>query len=197
MSIVKRRMKQAFALIVAGFFLVSCQPIEGASKNNMKSERQQEFHKLFDYEVQNRAFALISLQTLSKKEENPVTKEFWDAYVALERLNQKKYHPFANKYNITQEPKFMASFKASLIVMAYNWFPSYTWKTLHEATAQHVKNLEKMATLAGEDDQEFFAYVVSQERAQLEAIMLMINGKEQQAVELLTDFAGKHNITNC
>lgn len=185
-------MRHACALIIAVFSLVCCQPIEGANVKSMENDRREELVKLFDYEVQNRAFALISLQNLSENEEDPVKKEFWDAYLALEHLNQKKYHPYAKKYNLSQEPRFMASFKASLIVMAYNWFPSYTWKNLHEATDNHIKKLEEMAALADEENKDFFSYVVSQERAQLEAILLMINEKEPQAVELLCDFVAKH-----
>ena len=196
MSTEKGCMKHAFSFVFTAFFLVCCSSIEGVNANSMESERQKKFVKLFDYEVQNRAFALICLQTLSKNEDNPVKKGFWDAYLTLERLNQKKYDPFAKKYNITQEPKFMASFKASLLVMAYDWFPSYSLKTMHKATVRHVKKLEKMATLADEADKEFFSYVVSQERVQAKAIMRMINGMEQQAVELLADFVAKHNKTN-
>ena len=117
----------------------------------MKTERLEELVKLFDYEVQNRAFALISLQNLSENEKDSVKKEFWDAYLALERLNQKKYLPFTSKFHISQEPRFMASFKA------------------------------------------FFSYIVSQERVQLKAIMLMRNGKERQAIELLSNFVVKHS----
>ena len=196
MSTEKGCMKHACVLIVAVFFLVCCQSIEGASANSMEIEKQEEFVKLFDYEVQNRALALISLQNLSKDEENPVKKEFWDAYLALECLNQKRYQPFANKYSITQEPKFMASLKASLLVKANDWFPSYIWETIHDAGSKYVEKLEEMATLADEDDKDFFSYVVSQERVQVEAIRLMINGKVQQAVELLSDFVAKQNKTN-
>lgn len=185
-------MKHVYALVVAVFFLVFCLSIEGANAKSMESEKQKAFVEIFDDEVQNRAFALVGLKALSKNEESPLKKEFWADYIALEHLNQKKYHPFADKYNITQEPGGMASLKASLLVMANGWFPSYTWKTLHKATVKHVTKLEGLVKLASEEDKAFVDYVVNQEKVQAEAIKLMINGREQLAVELLSEFVAEH-----
>lgn len=195
MSTKKGCMRHAFPLVATAFFLACCFPIEEVNANSMESKRHKEFLELFDYEVQNRAFALIALQTLAEKEDDPVRKGFWDAYLALERLNQEKYEPFTKSYGITQEPGFTTSLKASMLVFTYGWFPSYTLKTMHKATVQHVGKLEKMAALADEKDMTFFAYVVSQERIQAEAMLLMINGMEQKAAQLVADFVAKHDAT--
>lgn len=189
----ERFMKHAASLVVTTFFLASCFFIESANATGMESKRQKEFVELFDYEIQNRAFARIALQRISENEENLVKKAFWDAYLALESLNQDKYAPFARKYELTQEPGFLTSFKASMLVFSYNWFPSYTLKTMHKATVKHVGKLEEMAALAGKEDKTFAAYVVSQEKIQAQAFLLMVNGKDQQAAKLIADFVAEHD----
>jgi hypothetical protein len=186
-------MKKIIKWVLAVVIIASCQVNVVADIQKMNAEKQEEFLALLEYEIQNRAFALMSLKAISKIETDPFKNEFWDLYLSLEVLNQKKYQPVATKYNLDQKPNCLAQLKYYLLLSANKWFSSYVMDVMHSAANKYVVKLKRMEKLASDDERLFFSYVVEQEKVQLDAIGLMREGRSKDAVNLLSDFVKFNN----
>ncbi len=165
-----------------------CQSSGVGVVNSIDLKKKEKFVKLFDYEIQNRAFALNTMQDYLEGKEESADSQFWRAYLALEHLSKQKYQPIVVKYNIDQEPRFFTRVKIFWGVIAMKWLPGISLKTIHSATVKYISKLQILQALAKPDEADFFEYVVIQEKVQAESMGLMISGKQQQAIELLGSF---------
>ncbi|MDG1707280.1 MAG: hypothetical protein P8H03_00885 [Emcibacteraceae bacterium] len=173
-----------FLLTVLSFFMLSNGGITQESDRAMNEE----FLEIFDYEIQNRAFALNSFEAiLADDAENP-HRAFYEAYHAMEIINQKKYGPFAKKYNLDMAPRWWARTRTSLGLTVGKLFQGSLMKVMHNATIKYVGKLERLEQLAPEEDKLFFTYVVAQEQTQADAIGFLIDGDLDKAVARINDF---------
>jgi len=146
------------------------------------------FMKLFNYELQNRAFALMAMENSVVSRKGEADETFWQAYLALERLNQKKFAPYAEKYGTTMEATFYTKLRTSLGGFVGGLFPETAMKAMTKATIKYVAKLEELETLAPQEDKAFFRYVVLQEQAQADAMVLFTEQKIEQAAAVLAGF---------
>ena len=103
--------------------------------------KENKFMELFDMEVQNRAFALKACINANDNSSTEGDKIFFGAWIDFEEFLQKKYAPFTEKYELSQEPRSMANIQAGLGEIALNILPdSIMRKGMRDQT---IKYLEK------------------------------------------------------
>lgn len=168
------------------FFPAFCQ-------ENPDVERQESFIKLFDKEVQNRAFALLSMSAISEKVTEDGDKVFYSGWVAFEEFLQKKYKPYADKYGLSQEPRSKARTQAFFGKLASDILPKRKfYKTMLRQTEDYLEKLKKLPEYATDEDLAFARFVVEQEEAQIRAIKHRIEGENQEAADVLTNFVNSN-----
>jgi len=152
-------------------------------------ERQEAFIKLFDKEVQNRAFALLSMSAISEKVTEEGDTTFYNRWVAFEKFLQAKYKPYADKHGLSQEPRGKAKTDAFFGKLASDILPKRKfYKTMLNQTENYLEKLKKLPEYATDEDLEFARFVVKQEEVQILAIEHRIKGENQEAADLFTDF---------
>ncbi len=171
------------AIVIAVMFM-SCQTAWG--DNNSR------FMELFSYEVQNRAFALLSVSGSEVTRKGDIDGEFWAAYHRLEALNQQKYTAHANQYQIDMSPTTMTEIKNGLAAFIGNLFPETGLGIMRDATIVYIDKLKELESLADSEDKGFFNYVVMQEEIQAETLTLLIDKKYEEAVKVFDDFINQH-----
>lgn len=148
---------------------------------------EKDFDELLEYEAQNRAFALLWTQTAAHESENFDVRAFWSAYAQLELLNQEKYAPHVEHHGIAVEPNRMtrAAVWASGFVLSTDSESSFEY--MRNAAQDYIPKLERLQSLATENP-AFYAYVVAQEQAQVDALSLAAGGDLKAGTELLIAF---------
>ena len=157
-------------------------------------ENQKAFIQLFDREVQNRAFALLSMGRIAKSVTKDGDKVFYKAWVIFEEFLQKKYKPYAEKHGLSQEPRGRAKTEAFFGKLASDILPKKKfYRTMLNQTKNYLEKLSKLPDYANAEDLEFARFVVEQEEVQIKAIEYRIKNKNQEAADLLTNFINKNN----
>ncbi len=152
-------------------------------------ERQEAFIQLFDKEVQNRAFALLSISAIAEKVTEDEDKILYKEWVAFEKFLQKQYKPYADKYGLSQEPRGTAKAQAFFGELASDILPQETfYETMLDQTEDYLEQLKKLPEYATSEDLEFARFVVKQEEAQVQAIAHKIKGENQEAADVFADF---------
>ncbi len=158
-------------------------------QKNEDVERQEAFIQLFDKEVQNRAFALLSMSAIAEKVTEDGDKTFYNAWVAFEEFLQTKYKPYADKHELSQEPRGTAKTQAFFGKLASDILPKKKfYKMMLDQTEDYLEKLKKLPEYATNEDLEFARFVVKQEEAQIQAIAHRIEGENQEAADVLADF---------
>lgn len=151
--------------------------------------KDEKFKELFDMEVQNRAFAFKSSKGMAEKASSEGDKLFFGAWVAFEQFLQEKYASHAIKHSLSQEPRGVANLQVGIGKLAADLLPdSIMFKGMLDETIKYLEKLKELERLAPEEDRSFFSFVVKQEEVQIEALKLRIDGKNQEAADLLTAF---------
>ena len=151
--------------------------------------KEKKFMELFDMEIQNRAFALKGSVNAKDNASTDGDKIFFGAWLEFEQFLQKKYAPFAEKYELSQEPKSMANIQAGLGEIALNILPdSVMRKGMRNQTIQYLEKLKKLQRVAPLEDADFFNFVVKQEELQIDALQFWIDGENEEAAKLLKNF---------
>ena len=159
------------------------------SQKNEDADRQESFLKLFDREVQNRAFALLSMTAISENVTEDGDKTFYNAWVTFEEFLQKQYKPYADKHGLSQEPRGTAKTQAFFGKLASDILPKKKfYNTMLSQTEDYLEKLKKLPEYATDEDLEFARFVVKQEEVQIEAIEHRIKGENQEAADLFSDF---------
>ncbi len=171
------------AILIAVMF-ISCQAAWGDDNSR--------FIELFSYEVQNRAFALLSVSGAEETRKGEIDGEFWAAYHRLEALNQQKYTALANQYQIDMSPTTMTEIKNCLAAPIGRLFPETGIGIMRDATIVYIDKLEELKSLADSEDKKFFNYVVMQEQIQAQTLTLFIDKKHEEAVKVFDDFINQY-----
>ena len=148
--------------------------------------------KIFQYEINNRAFAYQSISRLKEELKGSEQEAFWQAYFMLESLNKPLYETMAAEYVLAPN-RFLVSAKTIATNIAFALFPQKMMSIMTDATIKYVEKLKHLPRLAREEHKEFFSYVVLQENAQANALLHAREGEYELAAELLKDFVQKHS----
>lgn len=157
------------------------------------SESNPRFIKLFNYEVQNRIYALQSVSRIAEARSQKQDGAFWKTYQDLENYNQKAYLPIATHYGIDTNTSWLTYIKIHGSRLLASLFPQSAQKSIRDATVAYVNKLEEMERLAPEQHQLFFRYVVEQEKVQAQGLALLTKGKIDEATAVLSDFLKKRH----
>ncbi len=152
------------------------------------AEYNPRFIKLFNYEVQNRIYALHSVSKIEKASSQTPTAAFWTAYKNLEIYNQEVYQSIAKRYEIDTDTSCLTHIKIHGSSLLGRLFPQSAQASIRDATIAYVRKLEELESLAPKQHQNFFQYVVEQEKAQAQGLTLLTAGKTDEATAVLTDF---------
>jgi len=196
------------SIIITTFSVASCYAESNRNSNsdakNMNNNQvisaqpdNKAFIELFDYEIQNRAFALNSMKTAAESSTNPALP-FFKAYLALEQLNQNHFSPIAKKHQLNMAPRWWTRTRTTLGLWGSALFPDIGLKVMHRVTVKYIPQLEALEDLSSAEDKKFFSYVVAQEQAQADASNLLLKGNIAQAAALLNNFVlqNKHHSFN-
>ena len=151
------------------------------------------FLKLFDMEIQNRAFAYVSVEALGKRADNDVDKAVFADRLAFEVFLRRAYAPMAEKYGLTQTIRLPALLQARLAGFAWAVLPDRMFtKIVLDGTKKHLEKMRDLSSLAPDQDERFFDFVVRQEQVQVDSLKLRLEGKKRRAALILADFASEH-----
>jgi len=172
-----------------------CQANPVSEERIMEQSVNKEFIKLLDYEIQNRAFALESMRVAVEYGEGKDDLPFKKAYLALEQLNQQRFAPIAEKYQLDMAPRLWTRTRTQLGLGISALMPETALKAIHSATLKYVAQLQKLERLSQPKDKAFFAYVVKQEEVQAAAVGLVLVGKIWLATKMLNSFVAENQVT--
>lgn len=159
----------------------------------VNKDSREQFLQLFDYEIQNRAYALNTISGQLEIIETAELKRFYNAYLALEHLNQQLYSPIAKKYHLEMPPRWWTRTRTQLGVwLAAMRSDISTLKFYHKIASNYLEQLQTLENLAPEESSEFFAYVLAQEQVQADSLGLVVEGQVLAAAELLDNFVASH-----
>jgi hypothetical protein len=116
------------------------------------------------------------------------------AYLALENLNQQRFAPVAKKYHLDMGLRLWTRTHTQVGLWVTALMPETAMKTIHKATVKYVDQLQNLEQLAPQKDKYFFAYVVVQEKAQADAVGLLIAGKQDSGITLLSNFITANSV---
>ena len=157
------------------------------------STQNPKFIKLFKGEVQNRAFAMFSTRLMLKRVKEPDDVLWYTTWLEWEEFQKRKYEPMAKKYGLDQEPGFGAKLESYMGLWGARFLSeNAVMKYVLKETIKYVGKLEELAALAPEDEKSFFDYIVDQERVQVDALPLRIEGKSAEGADLLRAFMVQH-----
>lgn len=168
-------------IIIAAVFLIGLVVVASTRSN------ANQFQDLLEYEAQNRAYALLAVEAAVQDTEQGDQKAFWQAYLNLEKLNAKKYGPHLEKHGVSATAGFMTRLRAWASGIALYLAPQSSASIMYGAAKDYVERLKLLETLAP-SDKEFFAYVVRQEVAQVDAFRLAKSNDYAGAAASLQQF---------
>ena len=183
-----------FSLLLTCCLISACQANSTSRPATANSALDSEFIALLDYEIQNRAFALMTMEALASADYDNLTKSFFEAYLALEKLNQSRFAPYAIKYQLSIKPRWWTKTRTQLGLWFNAFMPETYLSKIHQATINYVAKLEKLQQLSPAEDSDFFAYVVAQEKVQAQATGMVLAGDAQRGAKLLQDFVNANSV---
>ena len=164
-----------------------CSPFLDASERDMVR-----IEKLFQYEINNRAFAFQSIAALKDKMAGTGQAEFWQAYYELETVNKPLYEKMAASYQLAPN-EYLVKFKVWATNLAFSLFPEKMMSIMAKATVKYVDKLKPLPHLVRQEHKDFFEYVVSQEQAQADALLQAEKGEFDLATNVLKEFLSQLN----
>ena len=151
------------------------------------------FEKIFQYELNNRAFAYISVTSLAEKMAETEQADFWHAYARMEQLSQPRYQKASEKYGLKVN-SFLVKLKVWGTDLAFMLFPKKMLSIMTDATHAYVEKLKPLPDLARLEDREFFEYVVAQEQAQAHALTHAVGERYDLAAFTINEFLASQMI---
>jgi len=152
-----------------------------------------DFLKLFDMEIQNRAFAYRGVEALGKRVTRDLDKAVFADWLAFEVFLQRAYAPMAKKYGLSQQLGWQAGLQARLAIFAVAILPDkFFTKIVLDGTKKHLEKMHALYKVAPDDEKVFFDFVVRQEQVQVDSLKLRLDGKKREAERLLADFTSRH-----
>jgi len=155
------------------------------------------FLKLFEAEIQNRAFALYATKIMMKRVKQPDDVLWYSAWLEWEEFHKRNFAPVAEKYGLSQEAGFGAKVQARIGDMASRLISeAAVMKYVLKETEKYCDQLQELADMAPEEDKTFFDYVVDQERWQVDVLPHRIEGNSKQGADMLRVYMDKYNAEN-
>jgi len=175
-------------LLIATTIMVMTMPINAA-----ESEDQSLYLKLLKYEYDNRTFAYLGMEKAAHVLKDEPAGVFYQAYYDLEVVNQQIYKRSAIALNFDYKPSWFTKFRGHAGGFAA-YFITFSPESLIKIIAPYIPKLEQLRDLADPRYQSFFAYIVAQEKAQLEASQMAKAEGWEQGAKVLRAFVDSIDV---
>lgn len=163
--------------------------------SSLQTEPSDAFLKLFQHEVQNRAFALRAVASMASEVAAPEDVSLYSAWRDFEEFNQRRYAPYAARYGFSQSPGWTARLKASVAKLAETILSErQVLRFMHKETKKYAAKLAKITEIAPQDDKDFYEYVVRQEYFQVSVLEARLDGDASEATRLLKAFILENDV---
>lgn len=140
----------------------------------VKSMLSEDFISGMKYELQNRAFALRTIERIAVRVEGEPEHIFWSSYEKLEKFNTPCYAAYAKKLGLDTTPSSFTKAKASMISATPGILLDALLKLVYSKTQVYMQDLKKVRSLGPSEDNEFLNYMIAQEQVQIELMELAI-----------------------
>lgn len=177
-------------LLIATTIMVMTIPINAA-----ESEDQSLYLKLLKYEYDNRTFAYLGMKKAAHVLKDEPAGVFYQAYYDLEVVNQQIYKRSAVALNFDYKASWFTKFRGHAGGFAAH-FITFSPESLIKILVPYIPKLEQLRDLADPRYQSFFAYIVAQERAQLEASQIAKAEGWEQGAKVLRAFVDSIDVDN-
>lgn len=177
-------------LLIATTIMVMTIPINAA-----ESEDQSLYLKLLKYEYDNRTFAYLGMKKAAHVLKDEPAGVFYQAYYDLEVVNQQIYKRSAVALNFDYKASWFTKFRGHAGGFAAH-FITFSPESLIKIIVPYIPKLEQLRDLADPRYQSFFAYIVAQEKAQLEASQIAKAEGWEQGAKVLRAFVDSIDVDN-
>ena len=177
-------------LLIATTIMVMTMPINAA-----ESEDQSLYLKLLKYEYDNRTFAYLGMKKAAHVLKDEPAGVFYQAYYDLEMVNQQIYKRSAVALNFDYKASWFTKFRGHAGGFAAH-FITFSPESLIKILVPYIPKLEQLRDLADPRYQSFFAYIVAQEKAQLEASQIAKAEGWEQGAKVLRAFVDSIDVEN-
>ncbi len=143
--------------------------------------------ELFQYEINNRAFARKTIPYIAEMMKGSREEAFWIAFSRLEKLSEPLYLEMAKKHGL-EINTLLVNLKTWSLNLAMRVAPNKAMQLMSDATEKYVEKLKLLPGLAVPEDRAFFEYVLAQEQAQLSGVQLRNQGKYEEAAKVIDSF---------
>jgi len=177
-------------LLIATTIMVMTMPINAA-----ESEDKSLYLKLLKYEYDNRTFAYLGMKKAAHVLKDEPAGVFYQAYYDLEVVNQQIYKRSAVALNFDYKASWFTKFRGHAGGFAAH-FITFSPESLIKIIVPYIPKLEQLRDLADPRYQSFFAYIVAQEKAQLEASQIAKAEGWEQGAKVLRAFVDSIDVDN-
>ena len=177
-------------LLIVTTTMVMTMPLNAA-----ESEDQSLYLKLLKYEYDNRTFAYLGMEKAAHVLKDEPAGVFYQAYYDLEVVNQQIYKRSAVALNFDYKASWFTKFRGHAGGFAAH-FITFSPESLIKIIVPYVPKLEQLRDLADPRYQSFFAYIVAQEKAQLEASQIAKAEGWEQGAKVLRAFVDSIDVEN-
>ena len=175
-------------LLIVTTTMVMTMPLNAA-----ESEDQSLYLKLLKYEYDNRTFAYLGMKKAAHVLKDEPAGVFYQAYYDLEVVNQQIYKRSAIALNFDYKASWFTKFRGHAGGFAA-YFITFSPESLIKIIAPYIPKLEQLRDLADPRYQSFFAYIVAQEKAQLEASQIAKAEGWEQGAKVLRAFVDSIDV---
>lgn len=182
------RFQKGLILVTAYILMVMAMPINAA-----ESEDQSVYLKLLKYEYDNRTFAYLGMKKAAHVLKDEPAGVFYQAYYDLEVVNQQIYKRSAVALNFDYKASWFTKFRGHAGGFAAH-FITFSPESLIKIIVPYIPKLEQLRDLADPRYQSFFAYIVAQEKAQLEASQIAKAEGWEQGAKVLRAFVDSIDV---
>ena len=182
------RLQTGLILLTAYILMVMAMP-----RNAIEAEDKTLYIKRLKYEFDNRTFAYLSMQKAANVLKSEPAGVFYQAYYDLEVVNQVIYKRNAAALNFNYSANWFTRFRGHAAGFATH-FITFSPESLIKVIVPYIPKLEQLRDLADPRYQSFFAYIVAQEQAQLEASQMAKAEGWEQGAKVLRAFVDSIDV---
>ena len=177
-------------LLIVTTTMVMTMPLNAA-----ESEDQSLYLKLLKYEYDNRTFAYLGMKKAAHVLKDEPAGVFYQAYYDLEMVNQQIYKRSAVALNFDYKASWFTKFRGHAGGFAAH-FITFSPESLIKIIVPYIPKLKQLRDLADPRYQSFFAYIVAQEKTQLEASQIAKAEGWEQGAKVLRAFVDSIDVEN-
>jgi len=175
-------------LILLTAYILVAMPISAT-----EAENQTLYMKRLKYEFDNRTFAYLSMKKAAHVLKDEPAGVFYQAYYDLEVVNQDIYKRSAISLNFDYKANWFTRFRGNAAGFATHLI-IFSPESLIKVIVPYIPKLEQLRDLADPRYESFFAYIVAQEQAQLEASQIAKAEGWEQGAKVLRAFVDSIDV---